>query len=89
MSFHSKPAFHIFQAKFANKEASVRNRSILLRKRGVVPRFNIIQAESDGAYTESLGIGLGHWTGCGGSWGGGKTKWIRGGYSWEVMQGRG
>ena len=52
MSYRLEPTLHILQAKLAYPQPPIRDRRILFRERGIIPRLDVIRPEPDRSYSK-------------------------------------
>lgn len=52
MPYRLEPTLHILQAKLAYPQPPIRDRRILFRKRGIIPRLDVIRPEPDRSYSK-------------------------------------
>ena len=52
MPYRLEPALHILQAELAYPQPPIRDRRILFRKRGIIPRLDVIRPEPDRSYSK-------------------------------------
>jgi hypothetical protein len=52
MPYRLEPTLHILQAKLAYPQPPIRDRRILFRERGIIPRLDVIRPEPDRSYSK-------------------------------------